>query len=53
MLQGKYLTDIRKKRGANTGNTSRIYFDAWVFFEKQSSFYQSGRPDIYQVFCSR
>ena len=53
MLQGKYLTDIRDKRGANTGNTSRIYFAAKMFFEKLSSFYQSGRPDIYRVFCSR
>lgn len=33
-LQAKQLTDFRDKRGANAGNTSRVYYGAYVFFEK-------------------
>ena len=33
-LQAKQLTDFRAKRGAIAGNTSRVYYAAYVFFEK-------------------
>ncbi|KAJ3286703.1 hypothetical protein HK104_008907 [Borealophlyctis nickersoniae] len=33
-LQGKLLTDFLGKRGPNAGNTSSVFYAAYVFFEK-------------------
>ena len=33
-LQSKQLNDFRTKSGADAGNTSRIFYGAYVFFEK-------------------
>ncbi|KAF8477090.1 hypothetical protein BDZ91DRAFT_769332 [Kalaharituber pfeilii] len=33
-IQGKQLADFRAKSGALAGNTSRVYYGAYVYFEK-------------------
>jgi hypothetical protein len=33
-IQGKQLTDFRTKKGPDAGNTSRVYYGSYVFFEK-------------------
>ena len=41
-LQSKQLKDFQSKKGALEGNTSRIYYCAYVFFEKRRI--QQGKP---------
>lgn len=41
-LQSKQLKDFQNKKGPLAGNTSRIYYTAYVFFEKQRI--QQGKP---------
>lgn len=33
-IQSKQLSDFLSKRGANSGNTSRVYYASYVYFEK-------------------
>ena len=41
-LQSKQLKDFQTKKGSLEGQTSRIYYAAYVFFEKQRL--QQGKP---------